>query len=205
MKQITATGTTMDEAIESALKQLQTSKDQVDVHVIDEGKKGFLGFGSKPAIVQVSIRKNPVQDAESFIQDVAAQMGAPVTIKTDVKDRDITMDLESDKVAMLIGKRGQTLNSLQYLAQLVINRESNQFYTVMIDAEGYRGRRRETLESLAERLADKAIRTGKDVRIEPMPSYERKIIHSVLQNNREVETYSDGKEPRRFVVIRPSR
>ncbi|TGB01276.1 RNA-binding cell elongation regulator Jag/EloR [Halobacillus salinus] len=205
MKQITATGTTMDEAIESALKQLQTSKDQVDVHVIDEGKKGFLGFGSKPAIVQVSIRKNPVQDAESFIQDVAAQMGAPVTIKTDVKDRDIMMDLESDKVAMLIGKRGQTLNSLQYLAQLVINRESNQFYTVMIDAEGYRGRRRETLESLAERLADKAIRTGKDVRIEPMPSYERKIIHSVLQNNREVETYSDGKEPRRFVVIRPSR
>lgn len=204
MKQITATGTTMDEAIESALEQLQTSKDQVDVHVIDEGKKGFLGFGSKPAIVQVSIRKNPVQDAESFIQDVAAQMGAPVTIHTDVKDRDITMELESDKVAMLIGKRGQTLNSLQYLAQLVVNRESDQFYTVMIDAEGYRGRRRETLESLAERLADKSIRTGKDVRIEPMPSYERKIIHAVLQSNREVETYSDGKEPRRFVVIRPS-
>ncbi|MCA0972344.1 protein jag [Halobacillus litoralis] len=205
MKQITATGTTMDEAVESALEQLQTSKENVDVHVIDEGKKGFLGFGSKPYIVQVSIRKNPVQDAEYFIQDVAAQMGAPVTIKTDVKDRDITMELESDKVAMLIGKRGQTLNSLQYLAQLVINRESDQFFTVMLDAEGYRGRRRETLQNLAERLADKAVRTGKEVRIEPMPSYERKVIHAVLQQQKEVETYSDGREPRRFVVIRPVR
>lgn len=204
MKQITATGTTMDDAVQSALEQLQTSKDKVDVDVIDEGKKGFLGFGSKPAIVKVSIRKTPVQDAESYISEVAAQMGAPVEIKTDVRDRDITMELVSDKVAMLIGKRGQTLNSLQYLAQLAVNRESDQFYTVMIDAEGYRERRKETLQNLASRLAEKAIRTGKDVRIEPMPSYERKIIHAALQNHKQVETLSDGKEPRRFVVIRPS-
>lgn len=204
MKQITATGNTVEEAVQSALEQLQTTKEDVDVHVIDEGKKGFLGFGTKPAIVQVSIRKNPVQDAELFIKEVAEQMGAPVQVKTNVHDRDISMELESDKVAILIGKRGQTLNSLQYLTQLAVNRESDQFFTVMLDAEGYRQRRKDTLETLAERLADKAVRTGKEVKVEPMPSYERKIIHTALQNHKTVKTSSDGNEPRRFVVIHPS-
>ncbi|ASF41412.1 protein jag [Halobacillus halophilus] len=204
MKQITATGTTVDEAVQSALEQLQTSKDQVQVDVIDEGKKGFLGFGSKPAIVKVSIQKNPVQDAELFIIEVAKQMGAPVQVKTEVKDRDIAMQLEGDKIAMLIGKRGQTLNSLQYLTQLAVNRESDQFYNVMLDAEGYRARRKETLENLAKRLAEKAISSGKEVKLEPMPSYERKIIHSALQNHKKVVTDSDGNDPRRHVVIRPS-
>lgn len=204
MKQLTATGNTVDEAVQSALEQLQTTKDSVDIDVIDEGKKGFLGFGTKPAIVKVSIRKDPVQDAEAFIKEVADQMGAPVEVKTEVNDRDISIELISDQIAKLIGKRGQTLNSLQYLVQLVVNRESDQFYTVMLDAEGYRERRKETLETLAERLADKAIRTKQEVKIEPMPSYERKIIHTALQNHKQIETYSDGSEPRRFVVIRPS-
>ncbi|MBH0230247.1 protein jag [Halobacillus yeomjeoni] len=204
MKQITATGNTVEEAVQSALEQMQTSKDQVNIDVIDEGKKGFLGFGSKPAIVKVSIQKDPVQDAESFISEVAEQMGAPVSIQSVVKDRDIAMQLEGEKIAILIGKRGQTLNALQYLAQLVVNRESDQYFTVMLDAEGYRERRKETLENLAQRLADKAIRTGKDVRLEPMPSYERKIIHTALQNHKKVNTDSDGNDPRRHVVIRPS-
>ncbi|RWZ54738.1 protein jag [Halobacillus fulvus] len=204
MKQLTATGNTVDEAVQSALEQLQTTKDSVDIDVIDEGKKGFLGFGTKPAIVKVSIRKDPVQDAEAFIKEVADQMGVPVEVKTEVNDRDISIELISDQIAKLIGKRGQTLNSLQYLVQLVVNRESDQFYTVMLDAEGYRARRKETLETLAERLADKAIRTKQEVKIEPMPSYERKIIHTALQNHKQIETYSDGSEPRRFVVIRPS-
>jgi spoIIIJ-associated protein len=204
VKQITATGTTVEEAVQSALEQLQSSKDQVDVDVIDEGKKGFLGFGTKPAIVKVSIKKDPVQDAELFILEVAEKMGAPVQIKTEVNNRDISMELEGEKIAILIGKRGQTLNSLQYLAQLVVNRESDQFYTVMLDAEGYRGRRKETLENLANRLAEKAVRTGREVKLEPMPSYERKIIHTALQHHKKVETDSDGNDPRRHVVIRPS-
>ncbi|REJ09806.1 MULTISPECIES: RNA-binding cell elongation regulator Jag/EloR [Halobacillus] len=203
MKQWTATGTTVDEAIQTALEQLHTSRDQVDVEIIDEGKKGFLGFGTKPAIVKVTIKKNPVQDVETFIYEVAEQMGAPVQVKTELRQRDIYMELEGDKIAMLIGKRGQTLNSLQYLAQLVVNRESDVFYTVMLDAEGYRGRRKETLENLANRLAEKAVRTNQEVKLEPMPSYERKIIHSALQNHKKVETDSDGNDPRRHVVIRP--
>lgn len=203
MKQWTATGTTVDEAIQTALEQLRTSRDQVDVEIIDEGKKGFLGFGTKPAIVKVTIKKNPVQDVETFIYEVAEQMGAPVQVRTELRQRDIYMELEGEKIAMLIGKRGQTLNSLQYLAQLVVNRESDVFYTVMLDAEGYRGRRKETLENLAHRLAEKAIRTNQEVKLEPMPSYERKIIHSALQNHKKIETDSDGNDPRRHVVIRP--
>ncbi|MGP4059661.1 RNA-binding cell elongation regulator Jag/EloR [Halobacillus sp. H74] len=204
MKQITATGNTVETAIQSALEQLQTSEDQVDAEIIDEGKKGFLGFGTKPAIVKVSIKKNPVQDAETFIYEVAEQMGAPVQVNTEIHQREIYMDLEGEKIAMLIGKRGQTLNSLQYLAQLVINRESDIFYTVMLDAEGYRGRRKETLENLAQRLAEKAIRTNQEVKLEPMPSYERKIIHTALQDHKKVNTDSDGNDPRRHIVIRPS-
>ncbi len=203
MKQMTATGTTVEEAVQSALEQLQTSRDQVNVDVIDEGKKGFLGFGSKPAIVKVSILKDPVQDAELFIAEVAEKMGAPVETKTEVQNRDISIDLAGEKIALLIGKRGQTLNSLQYLVQLVVNRESDQFYTVLLDAEGYRDRRKETLETLAERLADKAVRTGKAVKLEPMPSYERKIIHTALQDHHKVKTDSNGNDPKRHVVIEP--
>ncbi|UOQ95522.1 protein jag [Halobacillus shinanisalinarum] len=204
MKQMTATGTTVEGAVQSALEQLQTSRDQVNIEVIDEGKKGFFGvFGTKPAIVKVSIIKDPVRDAETFILEVAEQMGSPVQAKTEVDGRDIYIDLTGDKIAMLIGKRGQTLNSLQYLIQLAINRESDQFYTVILDAEGYRARRRETLETLAHRLADKALRKEEVVKLEPMPSYERKIIHASLQNNPKVETDSAGKDPKRHIVIRP--
>ncbi|WP_079529043.1 RNA-binding cell elongation regulator Jag/EloR [Halobacillus hunanensis] len=204
MREMTATGNTVEEAVQSALEQLQTSRDQVNIEVIDEGKKGFFGvFGTKPAIVKVSIMKDPVQDAESFIIQVAEQMGSPVQVKTEAKGRDISIKLSGDKIAMLIGKRGQTLNSLQYLAQLAINRESDQFYTIMLDAEGYRARRQETLETLAKRLADKAIRTNDAVKLEPMPSYERKIIHAKLQDHQKVETDSAGKDPKRHIIIRP--
>jgi len=115
----------------------------------------------------------------------------------------VTFVMTGEKIALLIGKRGQTLNSLQYLTQLVINRFSNQYLTVILDAEDYRNRRSETLIQLAHRLAGKAIKTGKDVALEPMPSYERKVIHSALSENRRVKTLSDGNEPHRFIVITP--
>ncbi|UOQ44743.1 protein jag [Halobacillus salinarum] len=203
MKQMTATGATVEEAIQSALEQLQTSRDKVNVDIIDEGKKGFLGFGTKPAIAKVSIIQDPVQDAETFILDVAEKMGAPVEVKSEVHDRDISMELLGESIALLIGKRGQTLNSLQYLVQLVVNRESDQYYTVMLDAEGYRKRRKETLETLAHRLAEKAVRIGDEVKLEPMPSYERKIIHTALQDHEKVKTDSSGNDPKRYVVIQP--
>jgi spoIIIJ-associated protein len=121
------------------------------------------------------------------------------------KGKQVSFYLESEKVAMLIGKRGNTLNSLQQLAQLVANKHSDQFMMVELDAENYRERRQETLEQLADRMADKAIRTGGRVQFEPMPSYERKVIHQALSRRLDIDTYSEGKEPNRYLVIEPLR
>ncbi|MUK88135.1 KH domain-containing protein [Ornithinibacillus sp. L9] len=204
MRQVTASGQTVDEAVQSALEQLNTTKDQVEIEIIDEGKKGLLGvFGSKRAIVKVTKAKNQVQEAENFLKDVVRNMNVEAEISTEVKDNHVTFDLTGEKIALLIGKRGQTLNALQYLVHLVLNKDAKQYYTVTLDAEGYRGRRKETLETLAERMAEKAKRINKKVALEPMPAYERKIIHSMLQARGDVTTYSDGVEPHRHIVIKP--
>ncbi|WP_077623773.1 RNA-binding cell elongation regulator Jag/EloR [Sediminibacillus massiliensis] len=205
MRQVTATGQTVEDAVQSALKQLNTIRDQVDVEIIDEGKKGLLGlFGSKPAIVKVSVLQNPIQKAETYIKQVTQQLGADVEVSSFVNGKEVTFELTGDKIAILIGKRGQTLNALQYLLQLALNNSADKYYTVHLDAEGYRGRRKETLHNLASRLAEKAISTRKEVSLEPMPSYERKVIHTALQHHDKVTTHSAGEEPNRHVVIKPS-
>ncbi|MGG3469136.1 RNA-binding cell elongation regulator Jag/EloR [Neobacillus pocheonensis] len=206
MKQVTATGQTVEEAVESALAQLQTTKDRTDVDIIDEGKKGIFGiFGSRPAVVKVTVIIDPLEEAKKFLTQVSEQMGAPAEIEIRRDGKQVHFIMTGEKIALLIGKRGQTLNSLQYLTQLVINRFSNQYLTVILDAEDYRNRRSETLIQLAHRLAEKAVKTGKDVALEPMPSYERKVIHSALSENKRVKTFSDGSEPHRFIIISPVR
>lgn len=204
MKQVTATGQTVEEAVESALAQLNTTKDRTEFVVIDEGKKGFFGiFGSRPAVVKVTVKNDPIEEAKNFLIQVSDKMGAPINIEVKRDGKHVHFVLTGEKIALLIGKRGQTLNSLQYLTQLVINRFSNQYLTVLLDAEDYRKRRNDTLIQLAQRLAQKAIKTGKDVALEPMPSYERKVIHSALFGNKRVKTLSDGAEPHRHIVISP--
>jgi spoIIIJ-associated protein len=204
VKQVTATGQTVDEAVESALAQLNTTKDRTDVAIIDEGKKGFFGiFGSRPAVVKVTVIIDPIDEAKRFLLQVSEQMGAPVDIEIKRDGKQVLFVMTGEKIALLIGKRGQTLNSLQYLTQLIINRFSNQYLTVILDAEDYRNRRNDTLNQLAHRLALKALKTGKDVALEPMPSYERKVIHSALSDNKRVKTFSDGSDPHRHIVISP--
>jgi spoIIIJ-associated protein len=204
VKQVTATGQTVDEAVESALAQLNTTKDRTDVAIIDEGKKGFLGiFGSRPAVVKVTVIIDPIEEAKKFLLQVSEQMGAPIDIEMKRDGKQILFVMTGEKIALLIGKRGQTLNSLQYLTQLIINRFSNQYLTVILDAEDYRNRRNDTLIQLAHRLALKAVKTGKDVALEPMPSYERKVIHTALSDNKRVKTFSDGSDPHRHIVISP--
>lgn len=206
MKQVTATGQNVEEAVESALAQLQTTKDRAEVDIIDEGKKGIFGiFGSRPAVVKVTVIIDPLEEAKKFLTQVSEQMGAPVEIEIKRDGKQVHFVMTGEKIALLIGKRGQTLNSLQYLTQLVINRFSNQYLTVILDAEDYRNRRSETLIQLAHRLALKAVKSGKDVPLEPMPSYERKVIHTALADNKRVKTFSDGSEPHRFIVITPVR
>ncbi|PLR83349.1 protein jag [Bacillus canaveralius] len=204
MKQVTATGRTVNEAVESALAQLNTSKDRIDITIMDEGKKGVFGFfWSRPAIVKATVKIDPIEEAKTFLIDVSKKMGAAIEIEVIREGKQIQFILSGEKIALLIGKRGQTLNSLQYLTQLVINRFSDQYLTVLLDAEDYRTRRNETLIQLAERLAQKALRTGQNVALEPMPSYERKVIHTALVNNYRIRTYSDGNEPHRHIVISP--
>jgi spoIIIJ-associated protein len=204
VKQVTATGQTVEEAVESALAQLNTTKDRTDVAIIDEGKKGFLGiFGSRPAVVKVTVIIDPIEEAKKFLLQVSEQMGAPIDIEMKRDGKQILFVMTGEKIALLIGKRGQTLNSLQYLTQLIINRFSNQYLTVILDAEDYRNRRNDTLIQLAHRLALKAVKTGKDVALEPMPSYERKVIHTALSDNKRVKTFSDGSDPHRHIVISP--
>jgi spoIIIJ-associated protein len=204
VKQITATGQTVDEAVESALAQLQTTKDRTEITIIDEGKKGIFGiFGTRPAVVKVTVTMDPVEESRKFLQQVTANMGVTADIEVTVQGRNVEFNISGEKIAILIGKRGQTLNSLQYLTQLVANRYSEQFINIIVDAENYRGRRQDTLIQLAGRLAEKAVRTGQDVALEPMPSYERKVIHTALVTNKKVKTFSSGTDPNRHLVISP--
>lgn len=205
MKQVTATGQTVEEAVKSALAQLQTTEDRAEISIIDQGKKGIFGFGSRPAIVKVIVKLDPVEEAEKFLKDVSEKMGVDVEIEVLREGKQVQFLLSGKKIALLIGKRGQTLNSLQYLTQLVINRYSEQYLNVLLDAEDYRKRRNETLVNLAERLAEKAVRTRQKVALEPMPSYERKVIHTALMENSKIKTYSDGVEPNRHIVIEPAK
>ncbi|NWQ40815.1 protein jag [Bacillus sp. EB106-08-02-XG196] len=206
MKQVTATGQTVVEAVESALAQLNTTRDRADVAIIDEGKKGIFGiFGSRPAVVKVTVIIDPIEEARKFLLQVSEQMGAPISIEMKRDGKQVLFVMTGEKIALLIGKRGQTLNSLQYLAQLIINRFSNQYLTLILDAEDYRNRRNDTLIQLAHRLALKALKTGKDVALEPMPSYERKVIHTALSDNKRVKTFSDGSDPHRHIVISPAK
>jgi len=206
VKQVTATGQNVDEAVESALAQLKTTKDRTEIDVIDEGKKGIFGiFGTRPAVVKVTVKIDAVEEAVTYLKSVSEKMGASINVDVKKDGKIVLLTMSGEKIALLIGKRGQTLNSLQFLTQLVVNRYSDQYATVLLDAEDYRQRRNDTLIQLAERLAQKAVRTGQNVALEPMPSYERKVIHTALMSNKKIKTYSDGTEPHRHIVISPSK
>lgn len=204
MKEVTVSGKSIDEAVSEALAKLNTNKEKADITILEEPKKGFLGFGSKPALVQVIVKPEPADECITYLKDVINKMGvqAEVTMKQ-VNERLCECNIESEQIAVLIGKRGQTLNALQYLSNLLANKVSQKKMRVVIDAGGYRQRRQESLEKLAERVAHKVKKTNRSSRLEPMPSFERKIIHTALQDSNGIETTSRGDEPHRHVVILP--
>lgn len=253
MTRTTRRGTTVELAISSALTELGVTRDEVEVEVINQGRKGFLGFGAKEAEVTVSIvnfeepsvpekvlvpeeaelvfeiqpfeieissesveppvEKEEVQieglsdetaiaETEHYLKMIAIGMGIDdIQISHETNGKYVTFQMESAKAALLIGKRGQTLNALQQLSQLVTNKLASQFKVVRIDVGDYRERREQSLEQLAERMADKAVRTGKKIQLEPMASYERKVIHNALSRRLDIETYSEGSDPFRYLVI----
>ena len=260
MKQTTQIGATVEEAISLALQKLGHTREQVDVEVLQEGKKGFLGFGARSAEIRVTVKEvqipivetekveklnlnqleepaviddvdtkssqvseqpseieavqqvteepessvNPIDEAKAYLVNIAKQLDIhDLDIETTREGKYVLFQLKCEKAALLIGKRGQTLNSLQQLTQLVLNKSAKQFLMVKLDVENYRERRQEALELLADRMADKALRLNQRVTFEPMQSYERKVIHNQLANRLDIETYSEGTEPNRYLVIEP--
>ena len=220
----------IDEAIELALAELNVARENAEIKIIQEPAKGFLGLGGKDAVVKVTaeveaeakteapkksapkakrqkisggvyVSESPAENAKNFITDVLNAMGIEVTVTADFDGEVVNVNLDGDNMGVVIGKRGDTLDSIQYLTSLVVNQRSEDYIKVSIDTENYREKREEALVALAKRLASKVGRTGKKFTLEAMNPYERRIIHSSLQDNEEVTTFSVGQEPYRKVVI----
>ena len=201
MEFIEVSAKTVDDALTEALIKLSATSDQVEYEVIEKGSTGFLGIGSKPAVIKIR-KKCTVEDSiREFLGKVFDAMNLEVEIIINKEDNNYSVELKGADMGVLIGKRGQTLDSLQYLANLAVNKNSEEYVKVKIDTEDYRNRRKETLENLAKNIAYKVKRTKRPVSLEPMNPFERRVIHSALQNDRFVTTHSEGEEPYRHVVV----
>lgn len=197
---------TVNEAITEACRKLSVTSDKLDYEVTEEGSGGFFGIGSKPAVIRAAVKmeKLSAEDtAKNFLHDVFAAMNMQVAVNVlyDEAEKSMDIDLSGDEMGVLIGKRGQTLDSLQYLVSLVVNKEMEEYVRVKVDTEHYRQRRKETLENLAKNIAYKVRKTRRPLALEPMNPYERRIIHSALQNDKCIATHSEGDEPYRRVVV----
>lgn len=194
---------TYDEAVTDALVQLGATSDQVEIEVIDKGSSGFLGIGARPVKVKV-IKKFTVDGfLKGFLSDIfhAMKIEVEIILQINEENHSIDVELKGEEMGILIGKRGQTLDSLQLLANNAVHKNFETYYKVKLDTENYRVRRKETLENLAKNIAYKVKRTKRPVSLEPMNPFERRVIHSALQNDRYVITHSEGEDPFRHVVV----
>ncbi len=196
---------TVEEAVKLALAELGLDEENAKVEIIEEGSRGLFGLGSKDAIVRVSPDVNLEKRAEDFLSDVFLSMG--LRVETDIKRQGkvMTVNLIGDSLGIIIGKRGDTLDALEHLVNLCVNKGDGEYVRVVLDAENYRARREETLTKLAKNLASSVVRNNKKMTLEPMHSNERRIIHATLQDHTGVETFSIGEEPNRKVVIAPKK
>ncbi len=233
MEYVEFTGKTVDDAITEACQKFTITSDRLEYEVIEKGTAGIFGFAAKPAVIKARVfdpnapkeevkkaeevktesatsvkAENsddtvPAADPKEFLNKVFEAMNMKVNVSVETVDNEMNIDLSGDDMGVLIGKRGQTLDSLQYLTSIVVNKGQKEYIRVKVDTENYRSRRKETLENLAKNLAYKAKRTKNPVSLEPMNPYERRIIHSALQNDKYVTTHSEGEDPFRKVIITP--
>ena len=203
MEFIEVSAKTVDDAITEASIKLGTTSDKIEYEVIEKGSTGFLGIGSRNAVIKARKKFTAEGEVLEFLNNVfrAMDMEVEVLVNVNENNHQIDVELKGDEMGVLIGKRGQTLDSLQYLTSLAINKNCENYYKVKVDTEDYRKRRRETLENLARNIAYKVKKTRRPVDLEPMNPFERRIIHSALQNDRYVTTHSEGDEPYRHVVV----
>lgn len=199
-------GKTVESAIEEALLELNIDKEDAEIQILDEGSKGLFGLiGGRNALVRVRKKTNYNRIVREFLEPIFNALEIDDNFEISVEDDNINVRVLAEDTGILIGRRGETLDALQYLLGLVVNKASDSFKRVIFDVGNYREKREETLERLARKLAGKVVRSRKSITLEPMNPYERRIIHATLQNYKNVETYSVGDEPNRKVVIRYKR
>ena len=203
MEYIEVSAKTVEDALTDASVQLGITSDQLEYEIVEKGSSGFLGIGSKNAVIRVKVKSSIEDEVRKFLTSVfnAMNMEVEIIINKNEDEKFLDVELKGDDMGVLIGKRGQTLDSLQYLTSLAINKHRDEYYKVKIDTEDYRKRRKDTLENLAKNIAYKVKRTKRPVSLEPMNPFERRVIHSALQNDRYVTTHSEGEEPYRHVVV----
>lgn len=199
---VQAKGKTVEEAIQNALEELGTTEDKVTVKVLDIPDSGILSmFGNKYAKVEVTVNDDTLEKGKAFLTELLEKMGVRGTVDAYYEDDVLMLDIDSRETGILIGRRGQTLDSIQYLTSLVVNRDRGEYIRVSLDVAGYRQKRKNSLQDLADRIALKVEKTKTRYELEPMNPYERRIIHSALQNYEHVTTHSEGEEPNRHIVI----
>ena len=203
MKTLEMTGKTVEEAIKNALQELKLTEDKVQIEVLEEGSRGLFNLiGAKPAKINVKVKRDYIEEAKTFLRNVLDAMNILAEIRIVEEKSVVKINLTGPNMGLLIGYRGETLDSLQYLVSLIVNKgHETEYKRVVLDTENYRLKREDTLRKLASRIAYKVRKTGKVVKLEPMNPYERRIIHSALQNDMYVKTFSEGDEPYRRVVV----
>lgn len=203
MEFIEISAKTVDDAITEALVKLGATSDQIEYEILEKGSNGFLGFNSKPAVIKVRKKFSVEDNVRDFLSKVfhAMELEVEILIQNDEENHVLDVELKGNEMGVLIGKRGQTLDSLQYLVNLAVNKQSDNYVKVKLDTEDYRKRRKDTLENLAKNIAYKVKRTKHPVSLEPMNPFERRVIHSALQYDKYVSTHSEGEEPFRHVVV----
>ena len=207
MEPIKVSAKTLEEAITKACIELGAASDDIEYEILETGSNGILGIGARPYVISAKLKEIPEASLEDkaleFLSSVfeGMRMDVSIDISLDEENRELSINLSGDDMGVLIGKRGQTLDALQYLTGQVVNKNQNEYIRVKLDTENYRERRMETLETLAKNIAYRVRRTRRPIALEPMNPYERRIIHSALQNEKDVLTRSEGEEPYRHVVI----
>ena len=203
MKSIEIEGKTVEEALNKALLELKTDEHMVDVDVLEQGSKGLFNvIGVKPAKVRVSLKYDYIEEARNFLANILKAMKIDAEINIEEDDDTLHINLNGKNMGLLIGYRGETLDSIQYLVSLVVNKVHELPHKrVILDTENYRSKREETLKGVAIKTANRVMKTKRSFKLEPMNPYERRIIHSALQANAFVITHSEGEEPFRRVVI----
>ena len=204
IRSVEASGTNIEAAVANAMKELVIDVDMLDVEkvVLENPRSGFLGIGSSPAKVRVSYKVSRADKAVDFLEGLLERMGSiaqPSVVESN--DENIELRIDGQELGMLIGRRGETLNAIQHITNFVVNKDEEERVRVIVDVENYRKKREESLIKLAEKTASKVMRYKRNIALEPMNSYERHVIHSALQDWKDVSTFSSGSDPRRCVVV----